>query len=44
MYEVMKEEPYITHDLVDNPWGNMSFSIVDPEGFVITFFTKREEN
>ena len=44
MYEAMKEGPYIAHDLVDNPWGDTSFSIVDPEGFVTTFFTKREEN
>jgi catechol 2,3-dioxygenase-like lactoylglutathione lyase family enzyme len=44
MHEAMKDEPFVTHDLVDNPWGDTSFSIVDPEGFGITFFTKRKED
>ncbi|MDN5274823.1 MAG: lactoylglutathione lyase [Candidatus Saccharibacteria bacterium] len=43
MHEVIKDEPFIARGIVDNPWGDTSFSIVDPEGFGITFFTKRKE-
>lgn len=33
--------PTLVHHLRDNDWGDTSFAITDPEGLVITFFTKR---
>lgn len=40
LHDAMKDKPYMTRGLKDNPWGDTSFHIQDPEGFSITFFTK----
>jgi len=34
-------KPNVVFDLRDNDWGDSSFCIADPEGFQITFFSKR---
>jgi len=47
LYESMKDKPYMVRELQDNDWGDTSFHITDPEGFLITFFAqtnKRVEN
>lgn len=41
LYEELKGKDFVTRGLVDNAWGDTSFRIVDPEGFQISFFTKR---
>lgn len=41
LYDTMKDKPYVRRGLKDNPWGDTSFHIHDPEGFRITFFTQR---
>lgn len=40
LWEQMKDNDRIVHPIRDNPWGDTSFCIADPEGFEITFFTK----
>ncbi len=40
LWEDFKLYPHIVHALRTNSWGDVSFSIADPEGFRITFFTK----
>jgi uncharacterized glyoxalase superfamily protein PhnB len=40
LWEQLKEYPKQAQDLQHNDWGDTSFSIYDPEGFWITFFTK----
>jgi len=40
LWEQVKDDGNIVHSLRDNPWGDTSFCISDPEGFAITFFTK----
>lgn len=40
LHETMASKPYMIRDLRDNPWGDTSFCIADPEGFEITFFTR----
>lgn len=42
LYEIMKDKPYLKTELKDTSWGDTAFDIVDPEGFVITFFTVRD--
>lgn len=39
LWEKLKDHPNITKPLNLRPWGDMSFRIVDPEGFQISFFT-----
>lgn len=41
MWRAWKLESNIIFPLRDNEWGDSSFCISDPEGFKITFFTKR---
>lgn len=33
----------VKRGLRDNPWGDTSFAIYDPDGFSVTFFTKTKE-
>ncbi len=40
LWEELKDNTPIIHDLRYNSWGDTSFRIADPEGFHITFFTK----
>ncbi|MCA9333277.1 hypothetical protein KDA00_05400 [Candidatus Saccharibacteria bacterium] len=40
LFQLFKNKPYIARNLRDNPWGDTSFHIEDPEGFKITFFSK----
>ncbi len=40
LWEELKTYPKPAQDLHHNAWGDTSFSIYDPEGFWITFFTK----
>ena len=40
LWEELKTYPKIAQGLRNNDWGDTSFSIYDPEGFWITFFTK----
>lgn len=44
LWEEMKTALPIVHSLRVNDWGDTSFSVCDPEGFEITFFTKTEKN
>lgn len=44
LWQKFKDVDYIVHPLRDNSWGDISFAIHDPEGFVITFFTKHTVN
>ena len=41
LWSKLKDITPIVHALRDNAWGDISFAIKDPEGFAITFFTKR---
>lgn len=43
LYKTMESKPYVVRGLKDNSWGDTSFHITDPEGFVITFFTKTDK-
>ena len=38
---VKKEKPYVLFNLRQNPWGDDSFCITDPDGTRLTFFTDR---
>lgn len=40
LWEELKDNTPIAHDLRHNSWGDTSFRIIDPEGFHISFFTK----
>ena len=40
LWEEYKELAPVAHKLRDNSWGDRSFSVVDPEGNHLTFFTK----
>ncbi|HJQ08728.1 MAG TPA: VOC family protein [Candidatus Saccharimonadales bacterium] len=40
LWEQMKDDNTVRHELRHNSWGDTSFRIADPEGFEITFFTK----
>lgn len=37
----LKDQAPVIFDLRDNDWGDTSFCIADPEGFEVTFFTKK---
>jgi catechol-2,3-dioxygenase len=39
MFEKLKDKVKIVFPLRDNSWGDTSFQIQDPDGFIITFFT-----
>jgi len=39
LWDKLKDHPNIVKPLTLRPWGDMSFRIVDPEGFQISFFT-----
>lgn len=43
LWEKLKDHPNVTKPLNLRPWGDMSFRIVDPEGFQISFFTPSSE-
>jgi uncharacterized glyoxalase superfamily protein PhnB len=43
LWEALKDTSSIAHALRYNSWGDTSFSILDPEGFAVTFFTKTGE-
>ena len=36
----LEGDPVVAYALKDNPWGDSSFGILDPDGFQITFFTQ----
>lgn len=38
-YDKMKKKNIILGDLVENPWGDASFHIIDPEGNRLAFFS-----
>lgn len=40
LWEEFKSYKKTIHKLRRNQWGDVSFSIADPEGFKVTFFTK----
>lgn len=40
LWDGLKDNTPIVHDLRHNSWGDTSFRITDPEGFHISFFTK----
>lgn len=42
LYEEIKDKPFVIQGLTDNPWGDTSIKLNDPEGFQITFFTITE--
>ena len=42
LYSELKDNTTISHELRDNPWGDTSFGIIDPEGYKISFFTKHK--
>lgn len=41
LWEQVKNTAKVVYELRDNSWGDTSFTIADPEGFEITFFTKQ---
>lgn len=41
LFEKLKDKVEIVFPLRNNSWGDTSFRINDPEGFPITFFTKK---
>lgn len=43
LFEELKNTVHLTHEIRDNPWGDTSFGIVDPNGYKISFFTKHKE-
>lgn len=43
LWEKLKNHPNIVKPLTLRPWGDVSFRIVDPEGFQISFFTPNSE-
>lgn len=40
LWELWKDKNNVVFGLRDNPWGDVSFCISDPEGLNITLFTK----
>ena len=40
LWEELKNCEKINYKLRENSWGDVSFSISDPEGFKVSFFTK----
>lgn len=42
-WEQLKDKVEVVFELRDNPWGDTSFCVADPEGFEITFFTKSKD-
>ncbi len=40
LWEKLKDNTPVVHELRHNSWGDTSFRITDPEGFNISFFTK----
>lgn len=42
LWKKLKNNVNITQPIQDNPWGDTSFGIADPEGFEIKFFTKQK--
>lgn len=42
LWEQMKNGDNIVYPIKDNPWGDTSFRIKDPEGFEISFFTTHD--
>jgi catechol 2,3-dioxygenase-like lactoylglutathione lyase family enzyme len=43
LWEQLQDQAEVVFALRDNDWGDSSFCIKDPEGFEITFFTKRTD-
>ena len=43
LFEELNNTVQLAHKLRDNPWGDTSFGIVDPNGYKISFFTKTKE-
>ena len=40
LWEQLQKQVTIHFELRENDWGDISFAIEDPEGLIITFFTK----
>lgn len=40
LWDELKDVAPVVFEIRDNPWGDTSFCIADPEGFEITFFEK----
>jgi len=43
LYDELKDQVEIGHELRDNPWGDTSFGIVDPNGYKISFYTQHQD-
>ncbi|MEO6508629.1 MAG: VOC family protein [Patescibacteria group bacterium] len=43
LYEDLKDKVKVIHSLKDNSWGDTSFRISDPDGFLITIFTHTKD-
>ncbi len=44
LWNDLQSKAEVVFELRDNPWGDSSFCIADPEGFRLTFFSKTEES
>lgn len=44
LWRELQTKAEVVFELRDNSWGDTSFCIADPEGFELTFFTKRKES
>lgn len=44
LWEELQTKAPVVFAIRDNPWGDTSFCIADPEGFEVTFFTKRDKH
>lgn len=42
LWNELKDNTPVLHELRDNAWGDTSFRIADPEGFKISFFSKHD--
>ena len=41
LWQELQAKAPVIFTIRDNPWGDTSFCIADPEGFEVTFFTKK---
>jgi uncharacterized glyoxalase superfamily protein PhnB len=44
LWSELQTKAEVVFELRDNPWGDTSFCIADPEGFQLTFFSERRES
>jgi uncharacterized glyoxalase superfamily protein PhnB len=43
LFNGLKDKVKLTHEIRDNPWGDTSFGIKDPNGYKISFYTQHKE-